>query len=70
MLHSLVKANLIVLDAWLDLQDGFVHSKSDGRPTSTFFPLVVSPGSRAAVVFSISLEKTMSSGITILLNND
>ncbi|KAL0728988.1 hypothetical protein Bca4012_025081 [Brassica carinata] len=62
MLHSLVKANLIVLDAWLDLQDGFVHGKSDGRPTATFFPLVVSPGSRAAVVFSISIEKTMSSG--------
>ncbi|CAN6842044.1 unnamed protein product [Brassica oleracea var. botrytis] len=62
MLHSLVKANLIVLDAWLDLQDGFVHGKSDGRPTSTFFPLVVSPGSRAAVVFSISIEKTMPSG--------
>ncbi|KAH0906442.1 hypothetical protein HID58_038269 [Brassica napus] len=62
MLHSLVKANLIVLDAWLDLQEGFVHGKRDGRPTSTFFPLVVSPGSRAAVVFSISLDKTMSSG--------
>ncbi|CAN8252827.1 unnamed protein product [Cochlearia groenlandica] len=62
MLHSLVKANLIVLDAWLDLQDGFVHIQSDGRPTLTFFPLVVSPGSRAAVVFSICLEKTMLSG--------
>ncbi|XP_033138683.1 trafficking protein particle complex II-specific subunit 130 homolog isoform X1 [Brassica rapa] len=62
MLHSLVKANLIVLDAWLDLQEGFFHGKRDGRPTSTFFPLVVSPGSRAAVVFSISLDKTMSSG--------
>ncbi|EFH42301.1 hypothetical protein ARALYDRAFT_331786 [Arabidopsis lyrata subsp. lyrata] len=61
MLHSLVKANLIVLDAWLDLQDGFVHGQNDGRPTSTFFPLVVSPGSRAAVVFSICLDKTMSS---------
>lgn len=67
MLHSLVKANLIVLDAWLDLQDGFVHGKNGGRPTSTFFPLVVSPGSRAAVVFSISLDKTMSSGISIVL---
>ncbi|KAL1206538.1 putative trafficking protein particle complex II-specific subunit [Cardamine amara subsp. amara] len=61
MLHSLVKANLIVLDAWLDLQGGFVHGQKDGRPTSTFFPLVVSPGSRAAVVFSICLDKNLSS---------
>jgi hypothetical protein len=61
MLHSLVKANLIVLDVWLDLQDGFIHGQNDGRPTSTFFPLVVSPGSRAAVVFSICLDKSMSS---------
>ncbi|XP_019057996.1 PREDICTED: trafficking protein particle complex II-specific subunit 130 homolog isoform X3 [Tarenaya hassleriana] len=63
MLQSLVKANLIVNDAWLDLQDGFVHTgQSDGRPTSNFFPLVVSPGSRAGLLFSICSRKNVSTG--------
>ncbi|KAM7277867.1 hypothetical protein ACFE04_005001 [Oxalis oulophora] len=59
VLHSQVKATLIINDAWLDLQDGFIHtSQSDGRPTSGFFPLVVSPASRAGILFSISLGKS------------
>lgn len=57
ILQSEVKATLTINDAWLDLQDGFVHTrKSDGRPTSGFFPLVISPHSRAAILFSICLE--------------
>ncbi|KAM3744535.1 hypothetical protein ACB098_06G059500 [Castanea mollissima] len=57
ILQSEVKATLTINDAWLDLQDGFVHTtKGDGRPTSAFFPLVISPHSRAAILFSICLE--------------
>lgn len=57
ILQSEVKATLTINDAWLDLQDGFVHTtKGDGRPTSGFFPLVISPHSRAAILFSICLE--------------
>lgn len=56
ILHSQVKAPLTIYDAWLDLQDGFSHSgKGDGRPASSFFPLVVSPSSRAGMLFSICL---------------
>ncbi|XP_044499943.1 trafficking protein particle complex II-specific subunit 130 homolog isoform X2 [Mangifera indica] len=59
MLHSQVKASLTISDAWLDLQDGFVHTgQGNGRPTSGFFPLVISPTSRAGLLFSIYLEKT------------
>ncbi|WCJ32139.1 hypothetical protein M5689_013579 [Euphorbia peplus] len=55
-LHSQVKAALTVHDAWLELQDGFVHTgQGDGRPTSSFFPLVVSPNSRGGILFSICL---------------
>lgn len=54
IMHSQVKASLSVYDAWLDLQVGFVHSgKGNGRPTSSFFPLVISPSSRAGMLFSI-----------------
>ncbi|XP_057964025.1 trafficking protein particle complex II-specific subunit 130 homolog [Malania oleifera] len=59
ILHSQVKASLTIHDAWLDLQDGFVHAESgDGRPTSGFFPLVISPNSRAGILFSLCLGNT------------
>lgn len=55
-LHSQVKATLTIHDAWLDLQPGFVHmGKADGRPSSSFFPLVISPSSRAGILFAIHL---------------
>ncbi|KAM1311019.1 hypothetical protein PS2_007524 [Malus domestica] len=58
-LHSEVKATVTIFDAWLDLQDGFVNTgQGDGRPTSAYFPLVVSPNSRAGMLFSICLGKT------------
>ncbi|KAK9269657.1 hypothetical protein L1049_001435 [Liquidambar formosana] len=61
ILHSQVKATLTIYDAWLDLQDGFVHTRQgDGRPTSGFFPLVISPTSRAGILFSICLGKTIA----------
>ncbi|XVF70367.1 hypothetical protein PTKIN_Ptkin11bG0156300 [Pterospermum kingtungense] len=57
-LHSLVKATLTVYDAWLDLQDGFVHAgQGDGRPIFGFFPLVVSPTSRGGLLFTVCLGK-------------
>ncbi|XP_044472800.1 trafficking protein particle complex II-specific subunit 130 homolog isoform X2 [Mangifera indica] len=59
IIHSQVKASLTIYDAWLDLQDGFIHAgQGDGRPMSAFFPLVISPTSRAGLLFSICLEKT------------
>ncbi|KAA8523851.1 hypothetical protein F0562_010274 [Nyssa sinensis] len=61
ILHSQVKASLTIYDAWLDLQDGFAHTgQSDGRPTSGFFPLVVSPTSRAGILFSICLRTAIA----------
>ncbi|XP_058001434.1 trafficking protein particle complex II-specific subunit 130 homolog isoform X2 [Hevea brasiliensis] len=58
ILHSQVKASLTIYDAWLELQDGFVHTgKGNGRPTSSFFPLVISPTSKAGILFSICLGK-------------
>jgi len=55
-MHSQVKGSLSVYDAWLDLQAGFVHNgEGNGRPTSSFFPLVISPSSRAAILFSASV---------------
>lgn len=58
-----MKATLTIYDAWLDLQDGFVNTgQGDGRPTSGYFPLVVSPNSRAGMLFSISLGKTYVEG--------
>ncbi|KAH9650882.1 Trafficking protein particle complex II-specific subunit 130-like [Citrus sinensis] len=39
--------------------DGFVHTRQgDGRPTSGFFPLVISSSSKAGILFSICLGKT------------
>lgn len=59
IIHSEVQATLTVYDAWLDLQDGFVHTgNDDGRPLSGYFPLVISPSSRAGILFSIRLGKT------------
>ncbi|KAH9650875.1 Trafficking protein particle complex II-specific subunit 130-like [Citrus sinensis] len=59
ILHSQVNASLTIYDAWLDLQDGFVHTRQgDGRPTSGFFPLVISSSSKAGILFSICLGKT------------
>ncbi|KAF6163180.1 hypothetical protein GIB67_025044 [Kingdonia uniflora] len=56
ILHSQVKATLTIYDAWLDLQLGFDHiGKGTGRPTPSFFPLVVSPSSRAGILFGISI---------------
>ncbi|KAK6154318.1 hypothetical protein DH2020_008566 [Rehmannia glutinosa] len=53
-----VKASLAIYDAWLDLQDGFAHAgKGDGRPASSFFPLIVSPKSKAGILFSIYLAE-------------
>ncbi|XWS27962.1 hypothetical protein CRYUN_Cryun25bG0025300 [Craigia yunnanensis] len=60
-LHSQVKATLTVYNAWLDLQDGFVHAgQGDGRPISGFFPLVISPTSRAGLLFSVCLGKRIA----------
>lgn len=56
ILHSQVKATFTIYDAWMDLQDGFVHTgQGDGRPASAFFPLVISPTSKAGILFSICL---------------
>lgn len=64
ILHSQVNASLTIYDAWLDLQDGFVHTRQgDGRPTSGFFPLVISSSSKAGILFSICLGKTTAEGI-------
>ncbi|KDP38926.1 hypothetical protein JCGZ_00683 [Jatropha curcas] len=58
ILHSQLKATLTIYDAWLELQDGFVHARQgDGRPTSSFFPHVISPMSRGGILFSICLGK-------------
>ncbi|XP_017630599.1 trafficking protein particle complex II-specific subunit 130 homolog [Gossypium arboreum] len=57
-LHSQVNATLSVYDAWLDLHDGFTHAgQGNGRPISAFFPLVISPSSRAGLLFCLCLEK-------------
>lgn len=64
ILHSEINAAITIYDAWIDLQDGFVHTgKGDGRPTSGFFPLVISPTSRSGILFSIRLGKTNAEGI-------
>ncbi|XP_042421059.1 trafficking protein particle complex II-specific subunit 130 homolog isoform X2 [Zingiber officinale] len=56
-IHSQVKATLCLYDAWLDLQAGFVHvRKENGRPVSSFFPLVISPSSTAGILFSICID--------------
>ncbi|CAL1408219.1 unnamed protein product [Linum trigynum] len=60
ILQSQVKATLTVYDAWLELQDGFVHARQgDGRPTLGSFPLAVSPTSKGGIIFNICLGKTI-----------
>lgn len=57
MLQSQVKAALNIDDAWLDLQDGFEHvTKTDRRPTLSTFPLVISPSSKAGILFIVHLS--------------
>lgn len=57
IMHSQLKASLSLFDAWLDLQAGFAHNgEGKGRPTSSFFPLVISPSSRAGMLFSLHVE--------------
>jgi hypothetical protein len=58
ILHSEVKATLHVKDVSLDLQAGFEHLGKDGRPTSSLFPLVIAPSSRAGILFVIRLSGT------------
>lgn len=61
ILYSQVRTSLIIYDAWLDLQDGFVHlGQNEGRPASSFFPLLVSPGSKAGLLFTISAKDIIS----------
>ncbi|CAN6202119.1 unnamed protein product [Urochloa humidicola] len=59
ILRSEVKATLHVKDVQLDLQSGFEHlGKGDGRPTSSLFPLVIAPSSRAGILFIIRSSGT------------
>ncbi|XP_048528730.1 trafficking protein particle complex II-specific subunit 130 homolog isoform X1 [Triticum urartu] len=59
ILHSEVKATLHVKDVSLDLQAGFEHlGKGDGRPSSSLFPLVIAPSSKAGILFVIRLSGT------------
>ncbi|KAI3991474.1 hypothetical protein MKX01_006776 [Papaver californicum] len=70
-LHSQVKATLTIYDAWLDLQAGFAHTGvGDGRPTSSFFPLVISPSSRAGILFGICLGNATNGDETARINSD
>lgn len=63
ILHSQVKATLTIYDAWMDLQDGFSHTgQGDGRPASAFFPLVISPTSKAGILFSICFGSMNAEG--------
>ncbi|XP_060190258.1 trafficking protein particle complex II-specific subunit 130 homolog isoform X1 [Lycium barbarum] len=56
ILQSQVQATLTIHDSWLDLQEGFAHTRNgDKKPISGFFPLVISPKSRAGILFSICL---------------
>lgn len=67
MLQSQVKAALNINDAQLDLQDGFEHvAKTDKRPTFRTFPLVISPSSKAGILFTVSLS-TIEGGSFISL---
>ncbi|XP_052178914.1 trafficking protein particle complex II-specific subunit 130 homolog isoform X2 [Diospyros lotus] len=71
ILHSQVKASLTIYDAWLELQDGFAHTgQGDGRPTSSFFPLVVSPTFKAGMMFSICLATPMAEDEAKVLHPD
>ncbi|MQL80119.1 hypothetical protein Taro_012568 [Colocasia esculenta] len=63
IIHSQVKASLKIDDAWLELQEGFLHmGEGDGRPSSSSFPLTLAPSSRAAMLFSIRPGSIISRG--------
>ncbi|KAI0524933.1 hypothetical protein KFK09_004323 [Dendrobium nobile] len=71
IIYSQVKASMKLCDAWLDLQPGFVHvGKGDGRPTSSFFPFVVSPSSRAAILFVICVGNISRTDETEVVKTD
>ncbi|XP_039029617.1 trafficking protein particle complex II-specific subunit 130 homolog [Hibiscus syriacus] len=58
ILHSQLNATLSVCDACLDLQSGFIHAgQGNGRPISGYFPLVISPTSKAGLLFHLCLKK-------------
>ncbi|RAL45497.1 hypothetical protein DM860_014886 [Cuscuta australis] len=58
ILQSQVQALLTIYDAGLDLQDGFSHTgTSNGKSMSQFFPLTLSPKSKASILFSICLKE-------------
>ena len=68
ILRSEVKATLHVKDVQLDLQSGFEHlGKGDGRPASSFFPLVIAPSSRAGILFIIRLSGTKGKSYNTVL---
>ncbi|KAH0654079.1 hypothetical protein KY289_031757 [Solanum tuberosum] len=57
--QSQVQATLTIYDSWLDLQEGFAHTRNgDKKPISGFFPLEISPKSRAGILFSVCLAST------------
>lgn len=62
ILHSQVKATVTIHDAWLDLQDGFVHTTQGDAKPAPGFPLVISPNSRAGILFGICLGKATAEG--------
>ncbi|CAM8954601.1 unnamed protein product [Rhodiola kirilowii] len=71
ILVSQVKSTLTIYDAWLDLQDGFVHSgQNKGKSASALFPLVVSSNARAGLLFGICLGKTNSTDETDTIQSD
>ncbi|CAN4102857.1 unnamed protein product [Withania somnifera] len=56
ILQSQVQATLTIYDSWLDLQEGFAHTRNgDNKPISGFFPIVISPKCRAGILFSVCL---------------
>ncbi|CAN4104154.1 unnamed protein product [Withania somnifera] len=58
ILQSQVQATLTIYDSWLDLQEGFAHTRNgDKKPISGFFPIVISPKSRAGILFSVCLAR-------------
>jgi hypothetical protein len=67
MLQSQVKATLNINDAWLDIRDGFEHvAKTDRRPTVTTFPLVISPSSKAGILFTVRLSSNEGGSFFLL----
>lgn len=71
-LFSLVKAAIVIYDAWLDLQFGFVHvGRNNGRPNpSTVLPLAVSPSSRGALIFTVCLASALEEGKSHVSSNE